>query len=141
MAPLKRLTYSLASAFSNLKKTENFIEQVIYEFQLPPSFKGEISLCILESVKNSMIHGNKLNPEKMVNITAEQYSDRITVTVEDEGEGFDYTVLPNPIGAENILKECGRGLYLMSILSDELKFYSGGRKVVMSFFHKNEDTV
>lgn len=70
----------------------------------------------------------------MIRITAKQYINKISVTVEDEGEGFDYRHIPDPTISENLMKTTGRGLYLMSRLTDELLFDLNGRKVVMSFF-------
>ncbi|MCM1031286.1 MAG: ATP-binding protein [Oscillibacter sp.] len=141
MGLIKQLKCSLSSALSNFFKAENFIEQLVHEFQLPQYLTGRITLCVIEAVNNSVLHGNKLNPDKMVKIIAEQYTDRICIIVEDEGNGFDYTHIPNPTASENMLKVYGRGLYLISSLTNELAFQEGGRKVIMSFFHKNEDTV
>ena len=37
-------------------------------------------------------------------------------------KGFDPSKVPDPTSPENLLKDSGRGLYLMKIYSDELKF-------------------
>lgn len=134
MKHIKQLKCSLPSALSNLYKAERFIDRLIADFQIPSSLQGRISVAIVEAVNNSMLHGNKQNPEKMITILAEEYRDRITVIIEDEGEGFDCMDIPNPTVFENITQSSGRGLYLMSSLSDELTFYLDGRKVAMSFF-------
>lgn len=137
MGFIKQLKCSLPSALSNFFKAENFIEQLVHEFQLPQYLTGRVNLCVIEAVNNSVLHGNKLNPDKMVRIIAEQYTDRICIIVEDEGNGFDYTHIPDPTAPENMLKACGRGLYLMSSLTDELTFQSNGSKVLMSFLLRN----
>ncbi len=123
---MKQLKYSLPSILSNLTKIESFIDKMIDEFQIPSSLQGRISLAVIEAVNNSILHGNKQNPEKTIAILAKKYRDRITVIVKDEGEGFDCTDIPDPTAP-------GKGLYLMSSLSDELTFHSSGSKVVMSF--------
>ena len=51
----------------------------------------------------------------------------------DEGEGFDYSYIPDPTLPDNIEKDAGRGLYLMKTLSDDLIFEDGGSKVTMVF--------
>lgn len=134
MRPLKQLKLSINSTLLNLSKVEGFIENLIDEFLLPKSLQGKVTLCIVEAVSNSLLYGNKLNAEKIITIHAEQYPDKISVIVEDEGEGFDYHNIPDPTTPENLMKVAGRGLYLMSSLSDELLFHLNGRKVIMSFF-------
>lgn len=130
---LREIKCSLPSILSNLAKIENFLDRMMDDFQIPASLQGRISLAVIEAVNNSILHGNKRNPEKMMTVLAREYHDRITVTVKDEGEGFDYTDIPDPTAPENIMKACGKGLYLMSSLSDELTFHSNGSEVAMSF--------
>lgn len=132
--PIRQLEISLASNLSEARKVEKFIDDLIDEFGLPRHLYGKVGLCIVEATNNSLLYGNKLNPEKMITITAKQYINKISVTVEDEGEGFDYRHVPDPTTPENIMKATGRGLYLMSSLTDELLFHLNGRKVIMSFF-------
>lgn len=55
------------------------------------------------------------------------------ITVEDEGEGFDFSHIPNPTTPENLMKTTGRGLYLMMTLTDNLLFTRNGAKVEMTF--------
>lgn len=66
-------------------------------------------------------------------IVAKLDEDKISVSVEDEGEGFDYENIPDPTLPDNIKKIAGRGLFLMKTLSDELEFEKGGAKVIMTF--------
>ncbi len=93
---MKQLKYSFPSILPNLNKVESFIDTMIDEFQIPSSLQGRISLAVVEAVNNSILHGNKQNPEKMIAILARKYRDRITVIVEDEGKGFDYADIPDP---------------------------------------------
>lgn len=41
--------------------------------------------------------------------------------------------LPDPTAPENILKENGRGVFLMRNLADEVEFEEGGKKVTLYF--------
>ncbi|MEM7039373.1 MAG: ATP-binding protein, partial [Bacteroidota bacterium] len=58
---------------------------------------------------------------------------RIHVAVRDEGTGFDYSSLPDPTAPENLINPGGRGVFLMTHLSDEITFGDEGRKVEMVF--------
>ena len=94
---------------------------------------GKISLSVIEAVNNAILSGNKRQPDKMVSLVAEKTDKQFRVTVSDEGEGFDYEVIPDPTLPDNINKITGRGLYLMKTLSDELIFENGGSTVTLVF--------
>jgi len=84
-----------------------------------------------EALRNAMIHGNRSHPEKKVRIETEITDNYVSITVEDEGEGFDIGNLPDPTVGENLLKESGRGVYLIKHLMDEVKYEEGGSRVIM----------
>ncbi|MEE8574079.1 MAG: ATP-binding protein [Thermodesulfobacteriota bacterium] len=91
----------------------------------------DIHIGFEEALRNAMIHGNKLSPEKMVKIETEITGNMVIMCVEDEGEGFDPENLPDPTLDENLLKESGRGVYLIRHLMDEVVYENGGRKIIM----------
>lgn len=84
-----------------------------------------------EALRNAMVHGNKSNPDKKVTVETEVSDRAVVICVEDEGDGFDPAGLPDPTRQENLLKESGRGVYLMKHLMDEIRYEKGGRRVVM----------
>ncbi len=91
----------------------------------------DIHIGFEEALRNAMIHGNKLSPEKMVKIETEITGNMVIMCVEDEGEGFDPENLPDPTLDENLLKESGRGVYLIKHLMDEVIYENGGRRIIM----------
>ena len=124
---------SIPSEIGNIIKVENFIESFTETFNLQPELFGKISLSVIEAVNNAILSGNKRQPDKMVSLVAEKTDKQFKVTVSDEGEGFDYEVIPDPTLPDNINKITGRGLYLMKTLSDELIFENGGSTVTLVF--------
>ncbi len=84
-----------------------------------------------EALRNAMVHGNKSEPGKKVVVDTQVSADSVVISVEDEGKGFDPNKLPDPTLDENLLKESGRGVYLIKHLMDEVAYENGGRKVVM----------
>lgn len=84
-----------------------------------------------EALRNAMVHGNKSDPDKEVTVETAIEGNKVTIIVEDEGEGFDPESLPDPTLEENLLKESGRGVYLIKHLMDEVSYQNGGRRVVM----------
>lgn len=131
---MNKLELYIASVRDNLHLVEGFIENIVETFELKENIRGKITLSIIEAVNNSILSGNKENPEKLVKLVAVKGKERIIVTVEDEGEGFDFKNIPDPTTPENLMKATGRGLYLMIHLTDELLFAKNGAKVVMTFF-------
>ena len=91
----------------------------------------DVHVSFEEALRNAMIHGNKSDPGKGVLIETIIADNEIIIVVEDEGEGFAPKKLPDPTLDENLLKEGGRGVYLMRHLMDEVKFENDGRRVIM----------
>lgn len=130
---MNKLEISVSSEISNIVKVENFIESFVAYFNLQPELYGKISLSVIEAINNAILSGNKRQPDKMVTVIAEKVRNEFRVTVSDEGEGFDYTDIPDPTLPDNINKVTGRGLYLMKTLSDELIFTNNGASVTLVF--------
>lgn len=130
---MNKLNLSISSEVGNIVKVENFIESFGDTFGLKPELFGKISLPVIEAVNNAILSGNKLSPDKKVCLEAWKEKDKFYVSVQDEGEGFDYTNIPDPTLPDNIEKVAGRGLYVMKTLSDELLFENNGAKVTLVF--------
>lgn len=130
---MNKLNLSISSKIKNIAKVENFIEYITEFFDLKPKLIGEITLPIIEAVNNAILFGNKLSPRKKVNLDAWKNDGKFFISVQDEGNGFDYAEIPNPTLPCNIEKVAGRGLYVMKALSDELFFENKGAKVTMVF--------
>jgi serine/threonine-protein kinase RsbW len=79
-----------------------------------------IGLAIRESVTNAVKHGNQLDEKKTVGIRFASLPDRIVIYVQDEGEGFDETDIPDALDPENLLKPCGRGIFYVRSFMDEV---------------------
>ncbi len=84
--------------------------------------KSELSTALSEALANAIIHGNKTNPKEFVDLDIQIHRDKMILKIKDKGPGFDYKELPDPLIPENIKKTNGRGIYLMSVLVDEVKF-------------------
>ena len=79
------------------------------------------------------MHGNKLDEQKEVTIAFNLDNKKLSVKVDDEGNGFDYAHIPDPTAPENIENVNGRGIFLMEKLSDGLNFSRNGATVELEF--------
>ncbi|RKY42097.1 MAG: ATP-binding protein [Candidatus Makaraimicrobium thalassicum] len=92
----------------------------------------DIHVGLEEALRNAMMHGNKWDPDKKVTVETEIAGAAAIICVEDEGNGFDPKILPDPTLDENLLKESGRGVYLIRHLMDEVRYENGGRRIIMT---------
>ena len=86
-----------------------------------------------EALTNAIVHGNKNDLSKNVSINFILNNDYIEVAIEDEGSGFDYMMAMIGLteSQENIYKDSGRGIFLISLYSDDFYFENNGSKIVI----------
>ena len=77
-------------------------------------------LAIQEGIANAMRHGNGLDKRKSIQVTFTPLPTRLEIRIQDSGPGVDLASLPNPNLPENLLKPCGRGVYFMNQVMDEV---------------------
>ena len=90
-----------------------------------------IDMAVREALANAVKHGNKSDPNKLVRITAELTPQEASFTVEDEGEGFDITKIPDPCDPANLFRTSGRGVLLIYNIMDEVEYNAQGNRVKM----------
>jgi len=91
-----------------------------------------VHLAVEEAFINAVRHGNRMDPQKSTRIEYSVDSRKISVSLTDEGEGFDPEAVPDPRNGENLLKTSGRGLLLISSYMDEVRFNDCGNRVEMT---------
>ena len=126
-------TLELRSNSDSLSMVERLIEDIRNKYSVSEDVFGNMLVAITEAVTNAIYHGNKSDPRKKVSVTCVHSPHSIAFTVSDEGQGFDYYNLPDPTSPENLEKECGRGIFLMKHLADQLIFSENGRVVELNF--------
>jgi serine/threonine-protein kinase RsbW len=83
----------------------------------------KIGMAVRESVVNAVVHGNRYNANKKVRFSVVKSSERLTVRIADEGEGFEYEEVPDPLSPENLLRGSGRGIFLIRSFMDEFEMH------------------
>jgi anti-sigma regulatory factor (Ser/Thr protein kinase) len=69
--------------------------------------------------------------ERKVYVTASVNEDAAVFTIRDEGQGFDFSNLPDPTDADNLFKSSGRGILLTRAFVDELSYSGCGNRVTL----------
>jgi serine/threonine-protein kinase RsbW len=94
----------------------------------------KIGMAVRESMVNAVVHGNRYNEKKKVRLSVAHGPDRLQVIIADEGEGFDFDALPDPLAAENLMATSGRGIFLIRSFMDEFRMRRldpGGTEVTL----------
>ena len=112
----------IESTPNNLITVEEFVNYFSVELGFDQEKINGLLLAVTEATTNAIIHGNKNNKLKLVRISVFVEGSTLTIKIKDEGKGFDPSIVPDPTDAENLLKDSGRGLYLMRIYMDGLKY-------------------
>ena len=123
----------LTSNIDSLLKIERFIDEICDQYELGEDQYGNILIALTEAVNNAITHGNKLDPNKKVNLNMETSTNDVEFIIEDEGLGFDFDNVPDPTLPENIEKIRGRGIFLMKTLADKVAFENNGRIIKLNF--------
>ena len=94
----------------------------------------KVGMAVRESMVNAVVHGNRYNANKKVRFSVAADAEHFIVRIADEGEGFDFAAVPDPLAAENLMKTSGRGLFLIRSLMDDLQLRqleSGGTELTL----------
>jgi serine/threonine-protein kinase RsbW len=124
---------TIKSDIENLSTVEALIDKLSKRLGISDDVYGNILISTVEAVNNAIIHGNKGDREKLVEIVVKADGNIFDVVIKDEGKGFKYSSLPDPTKPENIESLNGRGVFIMKKLADFIEFNEIGNEVTMRF--------
>lgn len=93
-----------------------------------------VDMAVREAVTNAVVHGNKLDDAKEVELRLRNTPEVFEISVHDQGSGFNPNEVPDPTTEENLLKTSGRGIFFMRNFMDEVDWLAdpkGGTSVRM----------
>ena len=94
-----------------------------------------LDLAVREAVTNAVLHGNRQDESKPVEIAFTNTGGELVVTVRDRGTGFDPNAVDDPTAEQNLLKTSGRGILFMRNFMDTVEWLphpEGGTVVRMT---------
>ena len=122
MTAPQRVSYRMESTLESVNKAEEMADQISSQAGFDEDTRGGISMAVREAMINAVLHGNAYDPAKRVNLTFEQNGQELIITITDEGKGLNPDEVPDPLAPENLLKQSGRGIFLMRAFMDEVRF-------------------
>ena len=130
--PFVELGQTLPSRIAIISPFADQLMHFVARFRNRDGSERDVEMALREALANAIVHGNLQDPRKSVYVACRCTTDgEISITVEDEGQGFDADSVPDPTTPENRLLTQGRGIYLMRSLMDEVDFEQGGSVVHM----------
>ncbi|MBP7216502.1 MAG: ATP-binding protein [Candidatus Omnitrophica bacterium] len=129
---------TLSSRLESIPAYTQFLTEQLAAYSLSEEQLFDLKLALQEALVNAIKHGNKFNPALSVEVAVEASEQSITISVHDQGEGFNVEHIPDPTDGANLSKTSGRGLFLIRKLMDQVEFFDCGRGIKMIKFLTKE---
>ncbi len=105
-----------------LPKIEDYVLDIAKQTNISELKLNNLEMAVAEASANCILHGNKSDESKKVEVTIIVESNKLIVKFKDEGSGFIIDEVPDPTKPENILKNSGRGVHIMKSFLDDLEY-------------------
>jgi serine/threonine-protein kinase RsbW len=129
---MEKTQITLDSTLQSADDAEAMVMQEAQRLGFNEEEQHQVAMAVRECMVNAVVHGNRYSKKKKVHLDIERSERSLTVTVGDEGEGFDLSSLPDPLSPENLLRQSGRGILLIRAFMDEFDLHprpGGGTEV------------
>lgn len=131
--PSKTYRLQLSSTYKESEKVPDFITSIQNKSGLSEKNTYTLMLTLSEAVTNAIVHGNREDPAKNVDIAISVYPDKIIAEITDEGDGFTPDRSHNPLDKEKLLDQSGRGLFLIEELCNRVEYLKNGTKLRLTY--------
>ena len=136
----KKFELTVPSEINQVVTVEKFLEKIKHFLKMDEELFYKLLVATTEAVNNSIIHGNKRDPKKVVMLTCDCNPGELVISVHDEGPRFDDSHLPNPLAEENLMRDHNHKVFLIHSLMDNVHFHHNttGAEVVMTLVLKKK---
>jgi len=118
---METLSFCFPSEFKYLDRVYDITSKILEEVPINLRGKKEILLAVTEAVTNSLVHGNKRNPTKTVELTFLHDNGYLEVRIDDQGKGFRPQDVDLKKSADALVED-GRGIPIMKACMDKVEF-------------------
>jgi anti-sigma regulatory factor (Ser/Thr protein kinase)/nucleoid DNA-binding protein len=131
-----------------IERANDLVGHLLQSSGLTEEAAAALAVAFREAVDNGARHGNKNNESRYIDVQYLLDRERATLTVQDEGEGFDTEVYlsrgvsSNPVETARERNQSGThgglGIMLMLKCVDKLEYnYAGNRITLMRYVHRS----
>ena len=125
------ITLALPSSMQHVYLLDVVVTEILKEKGFNEDIQEQINLAAIEAGTNAIKHGNREDPSKKAIMQFLLAEDKLTIVIQDEGEGFTRKEVADPLDPENLLKSSGRGLFLMEAYMDAVTYEANGTIIKM----------
>jgi len=105
-----------------LAEVDIFLEGILRGYGVDESRVADIAISVSELVNNAIHHAHHKDTQKTIAIEINKDKEDIVITITDQGTGFNPDDINDPLAEENLLKDTGRGLFIVKSLMDKVDF-------------------
>lgn len=127
----EKIEFELPSAIAPMHSILEYLLARVEKMGIVNLAESNLFIALDEAFVNAVKHGNKFDSQKIVRIAADVSATEARFTIEDEGEGFDVSKIPDPLDPANLFKTSGRGVLLMYNIMDEVRYNERGNRLEM----------
>lgn len=127
----EKIEFEFPSAISLMHSVLDYLMKRVEKVGVIETDNSNLFVALDEAFVNAIKHGNKFDANKIVRISAEVSPTEARFTIEDEGEGFNVSEIPDPTNPENLFKTSGRGVLIIHNIMDEVSYNERGNRLTM----------
>ncbi len=127
----EKIEFVFPSALSLMHSILDYLMHRVEKVGVVNPENSNLFIALDEAFVNAVKHGNKFDADKIVKVSAEVSTKEARFTVEDEGDGFDVSAIPDPTNPENLFKTSGRGVLIIHNVMDEVTYNERGNRLTM----------
>ena len=132
-------SWELANTASAVKETNCTILALAAEQGFDEDAVFGIHLALEEAFTNAVVHGNRSNPEKRIDVEFLITPEKLDISITDEGQGFDPDEVPDPRCNGNLYKSSGRGVLLIKAYMDVVEYNQRGNCVHLVKYRRGKE--
>lgn len=125
-------TFKFPTDLTYVKEASRKVLDFLSDSPLDETALFDIKLCFEEAFINAVKYGNKQDSHLSVDVDIVKTPGNIEIIVCDQGKGFDFKRIEDPTNDENLIKTCGRGLFLIKKQMDRVQFKRNGSCIHMT---------
>jgi len=125
---------SLSSRFENIEMAQHLCSKLLEGRDVTEETRHWILMALREALANAIKHGNRQDLSKHVQLEMDVVGNTLSISIRDEGQGFDPMAVGDPLAPENRLKTSGRGIFYMKTFMDDVRFArhaNGGMEIIL----------